>query len=86
MDPRSSAAGFAQDAAHVVGGGVLADRERPADLPVAEATGDEGEDLHLARRQTVWEARSRSGGTERIDPAEERRHPDAPGQRLGLAE
>ena len=41
-------AGLAQDAADVVGGGVLADEQRRADLAVAEAQGDEAQDLDLA--------------------------------------
>ena len=45
-----SASGLAQDAADVVGGCVLADRQCGPDLPVAEALGYLNQDLHLARR------------------------------------
>ena len=49
----------------MVGGGVLADEQRAADLAVAEAFGDEPEDLHLAEGQPV---RERRGGA-RVAPS-----------------
>src|SRR6266511_3793742 len=47
--------GLTQDAANVVCGGVLADRELAADLPVRESAGDELQDRDLARREVVRE-------------------------------
>src|SRR5260370_30317384 len=80
------AARLPQDAAYVIRGGVLTDRERRTDLAVAESLGDESEDRPRARRQTVREAGSRNRRAERLDPAEERGHADAPGERRGFAE
>src|SRR4051812_44602879 len=67
------ATGLAQDAADMVGGGVLADGQRAPDLAVAEAAGDETEDLDLARGQPVGERRGRRGGPQCPDAPEQRR-------------
>src|SRR4051795_1744713 len=80
------AARLAQDAAHVVRGRVLADRQRAPDLPVAEALRDEAQDLHLARGETVRPVRLWRGRAECADPAQQPRHADALGQRRRLAE
>ena len=70
----------------MVRGGVLADRQLSADLPVAEPARDERENLRLARRQPGRQAGCRRRSAERLDPREQRRHADVPGERRGLAE
>lgn len=45
--------GLAQDRAYVICDRVFADRELGADLTVAEAAGDQGEDLRLAGERSA---------------------------------
>ena len=82
------ATGLPQDAAHVVGGRVLADHQRRADLAVAQATGDEAQDLDLARRQPVGQRLRRRGrlGADRADARQQRALAVALGDRGRLAQ
>src|SRR4051794_1157112 len=80
------AARLAQDAADVVGCGVLADEQRGADLAVAHAPRDEAQDLDLPCGQLVAMALGRDRGNERAYATEQRRHADPLGQRGRLAE
>ena len=75
------AARLAQDAADVVGGGVLADAQRPAELAVAHPARDQPEDLRLARGEPVREpVRRPSGGPSARTRLQQRGHADALGE------
>src|SRR5688572_14989806 len=77
------AARLAQDRADVVRGGVLADGQVAADLAVAQAFGDEREDLDLAEGEPVgWGG----GRAVRADAALQGDQPDPPRELRRLGE
>src|SRR5262245_40460416 len=78
----------AKDAADVIRGRVLADRELASDVAVREPSRDQPEDLDLPRREVVRE-RARGGRqteAETTDPRGQRVHADDVGGRRRLAE
>lgn len=67
--------------------GVLRDVEEAADLPVRAATGELGEDLHLARGEAVGRRLLRVvEGAELRGAGDECRQPDRPTQTAGESE
>ena len=62
----------------------LIDSELPT-CRLLKPLGDEAEDLRLARREAVRQPRRRRRRAERADAAQQRGHPDALGERRGLA-